>query len=107
MEKVIIEIIPNGPYATGERNSIAIGHLGHFLTDDVSCRSVDSWKEWFSDPSTTWTGSNYSDWEKDGNRLSLGFSGDIDDDNAPRWETTTEQMNYILNRWQEVCRKKA
>jgi len=83
-----------------------IPHLAYFLTDDVGCKgSIENWKEFFNDPKATWTGSNYSDWEKNGNHLALGFSGDVEED-GPRWETTTDQMNYILDRWQEACEKK-
>jgi len=87
-------------------NDSCIPNLAGFLTDDVGCKgSTENWKEFFNDPKATWTGSNYSDWEKDGNNLSLGFSGDIKE-TEPRWETTTDQMNSILDCWKEVCEKK-
>lgn len=106
MEKLFFEYSQKCEhYHLKDSSGFGFYHLAYFLTDDVGCRSFNSWKEWFNDPKSTWVGSNYSDWEKDGDNLSLGFSGDVDDD-APRWETTVEQMNYILDRWQEVCEKK-
>ena len=50
MEKVIIELIQRGPYVTTERTSVAVGHLGNFLTDDVGCRHIAFYKEWLNNP---------------------------------------------------------
>jgi len=93
-------------YWPKDASNEGISFLALYLVSDVGCKgSIENWKEFFNDPKATWTGSNYSDWEKDGNHLSLGFSGDVDE-TEPRWETTSEQMNYILDRWQEACEKK-
>lgn len=81
-------------------------HLGQFLTSDVY--SVNSWKDWVNDPSSPWTSSNYSSLEKVDDKITLGFVCDEMDnvDNPEVFETTTKELTYILDKWQEACEKK-
>ena len=106
MERLIIDREGNYFYP-GEHTSQAICYLGGFLCSDVG-GSVDSWREWVNDPKSTNVGSNYSHLERHDNNITIAFDYDWfhETPNAPIFELTLSQMNYILDRWQEALEQK-
>jgi hypothetical protein len=106
MERLLLRW-SRGFYTTAERTSQAIQCLGGFLCFDVG-GSVDSWREWVNDPESRSVSSNYSGLEKHGDKITIQFEYDWfhETPGAPVFELTLEQMNYILDRWQEALEKK-
>jgi hypothetical protein len=90
--------------------SDSIHYLGGFLCFDVG-GSVEYIKKAFNDPEEQqyeWGYGGYSHIEQNGDQVSIGFAIDQfhETPGAPVFELTLEQMNYILNRWQEALAKK-
>ena len=106
MEKLVIKKAGRF-YSSTESSTEAIGYLGGFLCFDVG-GSVDSWREWINDPETRSVGSNYSGLEKDGDNITIAFEYDWfhETPGAPVFKLTIAQMNYILDKWQDVLQKK-
>lgn len=85
-----------------------IVHLTTFLTDDVGCHAIKFYKDWLNAPDEKDAGGNYSHLEKQDDKILLSFNDDWFHEvpNAPVFETTVEELSYILDRWQEACEKK-
>ena len=107
MERVYIEFTGHS-YFSGSSTSLGIGYLGGFLAYDVGCRNIDFFKDWLNDPTKRESGGNYSTVIKAGNKINIYFEYDYFelDEEADSFETTVEQLNYILDRWKEACEKK-
>ena len=106
MENLIIDRDGNSFYP-GKRSSQAIGYLGGFLCCDVGS-SIDSWREWINDQKSKDVGSNYSHLEKHDNSIFIAFEIDYFNEtpDAPVFELSVTQMNYVLDRWKEALEKK-
>ncbi len=106
MEQLIIDRDGNSFYP-GKRTSQAIGYLGGFLCCDVG-NSVDYIREWVNNPFRGGGSGNYSHVEKHGDKITIEFEIDHFEEtpNAPIFELTLSQMNYILDRWQEALEQK-
>ena len=82
--------------------------LADFLKDAV--RLAEEYiTKWLGDSSSTFTGVYEIDLEKVGNKIILSYDWN---QNAPleeqdTFETTKEQLHYIINRWQELIKKDA
>lgn len=89
-------------------SNLKIVNLGHFLTDDVNFHGINSWKEFINNPKELSTAANYSYLDKTEGKINIYFWHDYfkDNPNAEVFEVTTEQLNYILDRWQEACENK-
>ena len=107
MESVLIKWFDD-VYLTSKGTTVAIAHLGHFLTDDVGCISISFYKEWLNNPEDIEGGGNYSHLEKRDGKVIIAFEYDwfYETPGAEVFELTIEQMNYVLDRWQEACEKK-
>ena len=107
MEIVLIKWFDD-VYLTSQSTSVSISHLGHFLTDDVGCRANKFYKEWLNNPEVIEGGGNYSTLIKHGNKVKIYFEYDHFEhgEAAMSLEITIDQLNYILDRWQEACEKK-
>ena len=109
MEQLIFEYNKKyGLYHLRESSDLAISHLAYFLTSDVRCSSIDFFKQWLNNPAKLESGGNYSTVIKNGNKINIYFEYDYFEleEEADSFETTIEQLNYILDRWKEVCEKK-
>ncbi|TET05884.1 hypothetical protein E3J79_03780 [Candidatus Dependentiae bacterium] len=108
IKKVDFEKINDTLYVSGKSSTVDMGYLGGFLAYDVGCKNIDSWKEWINDPKSESVSSNYSHLEKKGNKINIYWEYDYfeHEEEAESFETTVEQLNYILARWKEVCEKK-
>jgi len=97
-----------GHYWPEEKNTIGAGHLAFFLTDDVGCHAIKFYKEWLNNPEDTEGGGNYSHLEKRDNKVIISFEYDWfhETPGAETLELAIDQLNYILDRWQEACEKK-
>jgi len=108
MEKLVLVYnqIIDGYSKINTENDII--HLGSFLTTDVKCSHVDFFKKLLNDPNITETGGDYSTVIKKGNKINIYFEVDYfeQEEDAVSFETTVQQMNYILDRWKEACEKK-
>ena len=106
MEKLIIDKDGNSFYP-GLHTSEAILYLGGFLCFDVGI-NVDFFKKWLIDPSRLESGGDYSHVEKKDNKILIAFDYDWfhETPDAPVFELTLTQMNYILDRWKEALEKK-
>lgn len=106
MEKLIIKKAGQS-YSSSESSSDAIGYLGGFLCYDVG-KDTKSWKEWVINPKNFNISSNYSHLERDADKIFITFEYNWFHEipNSPIFETNTEELIYILDRWQEACEKK-
>jgi len=84
--------------------------LAFFLTDDVGPEG-QTFKEWIDSPTETETSSNASYLEKRNNGIIIGAEWDKFDGIALGkqhvFETTKEQLKYIIDRWVELWHKDA
>ena len=94
-------------YNIEDKTSEAILYLGGFLRFDVA-GDTKSWKEWINNPTSQDVGSNYSHLEKHNDKIFIAFDYDWfhETPGAPIFELTIDQLNYILDRWQEALEKK-
>ena len=106
MEKLTIKKVGHS-YSSTESSTDAIGYLGGFLCYDIG-RNVDFFKKWLTDPSRLESGGDYSHVEKQDNKILIAFDYDWfhETPDAPVFELTLTQMNYILDRWKEALEKK-
>jgi len=110
METLIFEYDNKcGHYHLKKYSNQGMFHLAFFLTDDVGCDGVGSFKEWINDPTQIATSSNYSYLEKDEDDPSKTIIGCEVEEGEPGevvFETTIKQLNYILDRWGQLCKEK-
>ena len=94
-------------YFCEQYSDIAITHLALYLTSDVGCHANKFYKKWLNNPEDTEGGGNYSHLEKQDNKVVISFNYDwfYETLEAPILELSIEQLNYILDRWQEACEK--
>ena len=102
---------PRGYYTLIEDNDKkGITHLAYFLTDDIGPRDGQFFKEFLNDTTRTTTNSNYAYLEKIGNKIIIGFEDDqyeVPLEKQHVFETTKEQLKYIIDRWVELWHKDA
>lgn len=106
MDELVLELTDNKFYWPTKNSDNKIIHLAYWLSDDVGCWGIESWKNFVRDPNRNWTSSNYSSLEKEDNIITIGFEGDMMLDNPEVFITNAEELTYILDRWQEACEKK-
>ena len=106
MEKLIIKKA-RGFYSISDKTSEAIFCLGGFLRFGVGS-NVDFIRGWLKDPTRLTCGGNYSHVEKHGDKITIESELDhfYETPNAPVFELSLAQMNYILDRWAEALEKK-
>ena len=106
MEKLIIKKA-RGFYSISDKTSEAIFCLGGFLRFDVGS-NVDYFKKWLTDATWIETGGDYSHVEKHGDKITIEFEIDhfYETPDAPVFELSVTQMNYVLDRWKEALEKK-
>jgi len=86
-----------------------ITHLAYFLTDDVHSNGR-TFKEFLDNPTETTTSSNYAYLKKIGNKIIIEFcwdKGNVPLKQQEVFETTKEQLKYIIDRWVELWHKDA
>lgn len=107
MEKLIFDLIDNESYS-GIGSTEEMGILEGFLSDDVGCHAIKFYKEWLNNPEDVEGGGNYSHLEKRDGKVIIAFVYDwfYETPGAEVFELTIDQLNYILDRWQEACEKK-
>lgn len=109
MEKLTLKLIAGKNfYWVEEHSDLKLVHLGHWLIDDVGCDGIMAWKEWMNDSSKLGTAGNYGYIEKNAESVMLWFVYDYFENvlQAPVFETSVRELNYVLDRWQEACEKK-
>jgi hypothetical protein len=103
-------IFSRGHYILDEyKEENGISELAYFLTDDVG-PSGRFFKNFLDDQTRTTTGGNYAYLEKIGNKIIIGFEDDqyeVPLEKQHVFETTKEQLKYIIDRWVELWHKDA
>jgi len=91
-------------YEYVETNDAGLGTLSYFLDD---ChRSVGRFKELVNDPAQAIAGGNTTLWEKEGNKIIITLQWrDDDDPYKDAFEATIEELNCILDQWEELLKK--
>lgn len=84
-------------------------HLASFLTDDVG-QDGQPFIRFLNDDSRTTTNCNYAYLEKINGKIIIGFEDDqyevpLEKQNV--FETTKEQLHYIIDRWVELKKQDA
>lgn len=105
MEFVTFVITSSKRYSYKESSNISMNILGDFLSSDVRCGGVESFRQWAFNDWENHTGGNLTYLEKrDGNII----LGDLYSEEEPPSELimTYEQYVQVLNDWQEkVCNR--
>ena len=106
MEKLIFKRTQDF-YNIGDKTSEAILYLGGFLRFDVG-GNVKFFKKWLANPSRLESGGDYSHIEKHNDKILIAFEYDWfhETPDAPIFELTIDQLNYVLDRWAEALEKK-
>ncbi len=108
MDKIILERVEGRLYFPQKTSSSAASNLAHFLNDDVGSIGYPYLKE-FVNSSQEYDDAcgNYAHVEKIGNVFRIWFEYDYSHDipGAEYFETTVEELNLILDKWQEVMEK--
>jgi len=104
-----VKIVVRKDYSFVEKYSegATIDILGNFLTDDVGCSvGIPIFREFINDPWEKLTSSNYSYIGTIGERVIIGCAMDWGTPDEEVFETTIDELNYVLDRWEELCKQK-
>jgi len=91
-------------YEDVESNDAALITLYYFLDD--CCRCISTFKELINDPTQEGGGGNATFWEREGNKIIITLQW-RDDENPYKdaFEATIEELNCILDQWEELLKK--
>lgn len=76
--------------------------LSKFLTDDSGCSGSDRWINWLRSTNETARGGNYTWLEKEEGNIIMS-SQYTDDPYEWTFESTIDDLVYILQEWQKLC----
>lgn len=101
----------NKVYCSQESSDIKMCILSHFLTDDVSCSSIESYIGLAYDPEFRGGCANATCMEKENGYVSICLEVDVreeeDQANAIWLKLTIEQYINILENWRDkVCKER-
>jgi len=92
-------------YSTVEIPSMEIGCLVMFLTSTVISPQI--WKEWLDNQNCNETCGRLTCLVKRGEKVHIyRIDDDEEDENTPSFETSIENLKYILDRWAQVLEEK-
>lgn len=89
-------------YLPDEYNDKSLVLLGNFLIDDCGCSRVDRWIDWLKNPQYEDTESNFTFIEKEGDNIVMGCQF-TEDPYGWIFESTIDDLVYILQEWQKLC----
>jgi hypothetical protein len=93
-------------YILRKITSLRILNMAYFLLEDAKHNNIKLLKGFLSDSTQLWLLNNYSYLQKKNITITLGKESEIGNPNAPVFELTINQLNYILDRWQEALEKR-
>lgn len=92
-------------YTMTQCSNLSIIHLAHLLMADIG-RNINKLEKFLFDPSHVWHEENYSYLQKIDDKLFIGKLQEMAKPNAKVFVTNINQLNYILDRWEEALEKK-
>ena len=89
-----------------ETNDDGLGTL-YFFLDECWHFGVSTFKELINDPTVEGGGGNITLWEREGNKIIIIFAFPRDDEDPYKdaFEATIEELNCILDQWEELLKK--
>jgi len=92
-------------YSIGATSSVEAERLAMFLTSTVI--SPQTWKEWLDNLNYNETCGRLTCLIKRGNKVHIyRIDDDEENENTPSFETSIENLKYILDRWAQVLEEK-
>jgi len=93
-------------YKFVETNDDGLGTLSYFL-DECWHFGVSTFKELINNPTVEGGGGNTTLWEREGNKIIIifAFPRDGEDPYKDAFEATIEELNCILDQWEELLKK--
>jgi len=93
-------------YFIGETSSVGADRLAMFLNSDAYIDPLD-WKDWLDDANYRETCINMTCLIKRGDNVHIYHEMDDEEDpKSPSFETTIENLKYILDRWSQALKEK-
>ena len=91
-------------YSYEASNDTGLNTLYFFLDD--CCRCVNKFRKLINDPTQSRGGGNVTFWEKEGDKIIITLDF-LDDDEKYNnaFESTIEELNCIMDQWEELLKK--